>query len=352
MRICVLLTAVEIYIRNFTPLYMPSMTPYGPSSQSAPSPPSGLALVPAGLQMHAFRFLAARVPAALPRPAQEKWAPCSPFQGLDLLQAPSNLTLNVARDGASTTSLGNLFQCFTTLIVKNFFLISSLNLPSFSLKPLPLVLSQQVLLKTPFKYCKAAMRSPQSLLFSRLNNPSSLSLSSQERCSISLIIFVALLWTCSNRSMSFLCRGLQSWTQYWRWGLTRVGCRDRITSLDLLATLLLMQPRIWLAFWAASTHCQLMSSFSSTSTPKSSSAGLLSIPSSPSLCRTLHLALLNLMRFTRARFSSLSRSLWMASHPSRHVNCTTQLGVICKLAEAALDPTVYVTDEDIKQHWS
>ncbi|KAK4831083.1 hypothetical protein QYF61_015281 [Mycteria americana] len=32
----------------------------------------------------------------------------------------------------------------------------------------------------------------------------------------------------------------------------------------------------------------------------------------------------------------------------RCVNCTTQLGVICKLAEGALKPTVYVTDEDIK----
>ncbi|KAK4832883.1 hypothetical protein QYF61_026433 [Mycteria americana] len=35
-----------------------------------------------------------------------------------------------------------------------------------------------------------------------------------------------------------------------------------------------------------------------------------------------------------------------------HVNRTTQLGVICKLAEDALNPTVYVTDEDIKQYWS
>jgi len=33
-----------------------------------------------------------------------------------LLRALSNLVLNVSRDGASTTSLGNPFQCFTTLI--------------------------------------------------------------------------------------------------------------------------------------------------------------------------------------------------------------------------------------------
>jgi len=49
-----------------------------------------------------------------------------------VLQAPSNLALNTAREGAATASLGNLFQHFTTLMVKNFFLIPNLNLPSFS----------------------------------------------------------------------------------------------------------------------------------------------------------------------------------------------------------------------------
>jgi len=46
-----------------------------------------------------------------------------------------------------------------------------------------------------------------------------------------------------------------------------------MTSLDLLATLVLMQPRIQLAFWAGSAHCQLMSNFSSTSVPKSCKQG-------------------------------------------------------------------------------
>ena len=63
-----------------------------------------------------------------------------------------------------------------------------------------------------------------------------------------------------------------------------------------------------------------------TPPPKSFSSGLLSICSLPSLylylelpwprCRTLHLALLNFMRFTQAHLSSLSRSLWMAFLPS------------------------------------
>lgn len=105
--------------------------------------------------------------------------------------------------------------CFTSLIVKNF-LKSNLNWASFSLKPLTLVLSQDTLLKCLslsflqafFGYQKGTLRSPQSLLFPKLNNTNSLCLSSQERCSCPLIIFLALLWTHSN--MPFLCWGLDT----------------------------------------------------------------------------------------------------------------------------------------------
>jgi len=47
-----------------------------------------------------------------------------------LPRASSSLALKVSRDGASTTSLGNLCQCITTLTVKDFFFTSNLNLPS------------------------------------------------------------------------------------------------------------------------------------------------------------------------------------------------------------------------------
>jgi len=67
------------------------------------------------------------------------------FHYARLLKASSKLDMNTAKDGASTVSLGNLFQCLTTLIVKNFFLRSNLNLPTFSLKPLLLVLSVHAL---------------------------------------------------------------------------------------------------------------------------------------------------------------------------------------------------------------
>jgi len=96
-----------------------------------------------------------------------------------------------------------------------------------------------------------------------------------------------------------------------------------ISNLNYLPSYSLKQwPRARLAFSAASALCRLMSSLSSTSTPKTFSSGLLSIPSSPSLdlclglprpkCRTLHLALWNFMTFAQAHLSSLSRSLWMA----------------------------------------
>ena len=67
------------------------------------------------------------------------------FHHTRLLKNPSNPVLNTST--ASTTSLGNLFQCLTTLIVKNVFLISNLNLPTFSLKPLLFVVSLHALVK-------------------------------------------------------------------------------------------------------------------------------------------------------------------------------------------------------------
>jgi len=73
----------------------------------------------------------------------------------------------------------------------------NLNLPSFSLKPFPLVLSlleQKVNSLLAYKLPPRIGRpqwcpeKAQSLLFSKLNKPSSLNLSSKERCSSSLII--------------------------------------------------------------------------------------------------------------------------------------------------------------------
>jgi len=53
----------------------------------------------------------------------------------------SRWVLNISREGDSTTSLGNLFQCSITLRVKKFFLMFRRNFLCFGLCPLPLVLS-------------------------------------------------------------------------------------------------------------------------------------------------------------------------------------------------------------------
>ena len=67
-----------------------------------------------------------------------------------------------------TYSYHLMFQCITTLCVKNFLLMSKLNLPCLSLKPFLLVLSLSTLINScspsclcvPFKYWNATMRSP------------------------------------------------------------------------------------------------------------------------------------------------------------------------------------------------
>lgn len=67
-----------------------------------------------------------------------------------MLQAPSNPALDTCRDGTVTIFLG---QRLTTLFFhtkKIFFLTSNLNFPSFTLYPLHLVLSLQLLVKSPY----------------------------------------------------------------------------------------------------------------------------------------------------------------------------------------------------------
>lgn len=53
--------------------------------------------------------------------------------------------LNTSKDGESSTCLGSLFQCFTTLSVKVFpvFLPFNLNLLWYKLRQFPLVLANQ-----------------------------------------------------------------------------------------------------------------------------------------------------------------------------------------------------------------
>lgn len=60
-------------------------------------------------------------------------------------------------------------------------------------------------------------------------------------------------WTLSSTSLSFLNWRTQNRTRYSRCVLSRAEQRERITSLDLPATLFVMHPRIPLAFWVTSS---------------------------------------------------------------------------------------------------
>lgn len=78
--------------------------------------------------------------------------PVPPAMGKDtflwttLLRVPLSLALNTSRDGEPATSLRNrMFQCLTSLTVMNLFLVSNLNLDSFSLNKSSLVLSLSAL---------------------------------------------------------------------------------------------------------------------------------------------------------------------------------------------------------------
>lgn len=85
-----------------------------------------------------------------------------------------------------------------------------------------------------------------------------------------------------------------------------------------LATLLLLQHRLCLGFGAASARCWLRCSFSSGGTPKSFSAGQLSVllplcaSAWDSPKQLLALGFIELHLFSWSHFSSLSRSPWMS----------------------------------------
>ncbi|KAK4810857.1 hypothetical protein QYF61_008829 [Mycteria americana] len=234
--------------------------------------------------------------------------PSSCCQRGDQVAQKSNLTLNVSRDGASTTSLGNLFQCLTTLTVKDFFLKASLNLPSLSLKPLFLVLSQQALLKI-LEGCYKVSPQPsllqaeqpqlsQPVLVGEVLQPSDHfhgpPLDSLQQLHVLLVLRAPEL------DAVLQVRSHQSGVE-WQNHLPRpAGHASFDAAQDTVG--LLGCERTLLAHVQLFIH-QYPSLYWNRGLPQPR-------------CRTLHLALLNLMRFTQAHFSSLPRSLWMTSRPS------------------------------------
>ncbi|KAK4823530.1 hypothetical protein QYF61_003039 [Mycteria americana] len=259
-----------------------------------------------------------------------------------LLRAPANLSLNVSRDGASTTSLGNLGQCFTTLIVKSVFLISSLNLPSFSLKPLPLVLSQQALLKI-LEGCNKVSPEP--------------SLLQAEQPQLSQPFFRGEVFHPSDHFCGPPLDPLQE---------VHVFPVLRAPELDAVLQVGSDQSRV-----EGQNHLPRPDGHAALDAAQGT-VGILGcehtlpahvqlfIHQYPQPILIVGLALtqvqdpaLGLVEPHEVHTGPLLKLVQVPLNgiPSlRRVNCTTQLGVICKPAECALDPTVCVIDEDIKQY--
>jgi len=116
------------------------------------------------------------------------------------------------------SNLGSCARASPDLLSKNFLLISNLNHLPFYLKPLPLSCHYWTIWNVglpPDYKIPSSTGIPHwgiPAAFSRLKKPNSLNLSLQGRCSSPLIIFVALVWTHWNSSMSFLCQGPQTGT--------------------------------------------------------------------------------------------------------------------------------------------
>lgn len=137
-----------------------------------------------------------------------------------------------------------------------------------------------------------------------LDKPSSDCLSSNIICSCSLTILVILCLSCSSLPRNLLNWGTLKWTQYSSCGFTSVEQKRRMTSLDLLAVALLIQPRTWLVF-ATVAYCCHTFSLRSTRTTRSLLEKLLSRQLTILNCctrlfhptwRTWHLPLLIVMR--------------------------------------------------------
>ncbi|KAK4817702.1 hypothetical protein QYF61_026392 [Mycteria americana] len=181
-------------------------------------------------------------------------------------------------DGDSTTSRGSLFQCLTTLSVKKFFLISSLNLPWRNLRRdrphlstpsfQAVVESDEVSPQPPFLQAEqpqVPQPLPISLVLQTLPQLRCPSLDTLQPLNVSLGVGGPKLNT------AFEVRPHQCRVQ------------GTITSLVLLATLFLIQARMPLALLATWAHCWLIFRRLLTNTPRSFSARQLSSHSSPSL---------------------------------------------------------------------
>jgi len=175
--------------------------------------------------------------------------------------------------------------------------------------------------ESPFRCLHTLVGFPLSLLFSRLNSPSSLSVSSQERRSSPFIIFVALRWTLSS-----LCSAGEPRTGHSPPGVASPALSRGDGSPLRPAGNTLTQPGIPFAGTAAArARCWLV--FDLVGPPSPSLQSCFPAGRSPACAGTWSCSspgaglgtssLWNCVRFPLAHLSRLLRSLGMAAGPPR-----------------------------------
>ncbi|PKU39142.1 hypothetical protein llap_10552 [Limosa lapponica baueri] len=122
--------------------------------------------------------------------------------------------------------------------------------------------------------------------------------------------------------------------------------------------LLLMQPRMRLAFWAASAHCWLMLSFSITNTPQDIFIRTALNPLFAQPVFVLGTAVTQLQDLALGPVELYEVCMGGPLKPVQVpvddipsfqcVDRSTQPGVISKLAEGAVNLTIHVADIDVK----
>lgn len=232
----------------------------------------------------------------------------------------SGQILNVSKNAGFTTSQSNLYQllsqwksfpCFQT---ETHFACTHCFLSCHGTPPKE---SWLVFLYPPFRYWYTLMRSYRAFSCSPGCTVLTINLSSYEMLQSLNWLRGPLLDSLQYFPMDWAA---QNWTYYSRRSLTGAEWMGRITSLSMLATLL-MRYRTLLAFFATRVYWCLMFSLLSNRTSAFFSAKLLHsmcwrlhVWSCPR-CRALYFPL-NFMRFLSTHFSSWLRSIWRVAQPA------------------------------------
>lgn len=187
------------------------------------------------------------------------------------------------------------------------------------------------------RYLYTLTRHPPSLLFSKKNYQSALSLSSYGTCSSPFLTSAALRWTCASMSMSHFYWGAQNRTQHSRRVSPVPSSREGLLPLTLQAMPYIMQSSRLLAFFARRAYCWLLVNFLST--------GAWSYLSPvASLFVELH-------KIPVGSFLQLVEVTLRGSSTTLCINHSSQSCIICKPVKVALRPVIIrVINKDFKQY--